>query len=108
MAAAKGDCFQLASIKSGRTLSLLGALIGAVVILGWALEEPRLYMWISEGSGSTPGAGVALLSLGLAMFLATLNAFRRPWRFLLAIPCAVALGLGAGTLVAHFLDADFG
>lgn len=88
------------------TVAALGALVllgGAISMLGWVLDIPRLADWDKTGIAMQPNAAIAAILSGLALCLRSAGYLRPVW--LLGFGVAA---LGAATLTEHLTGANFG
>ncbi|MDP3857478.1 MAG: ATP-binding protein [Stagnimonas sp.] len=91
-----------------RYLSLAVTVIGALVLLGYALRSPQLIRPHPTTGGMAANTAVAFLLLGLSLFLRPLDA-GTAWRQPISRLCAaLALAIGWVTLGEYALDVDLG
>ncbi len=73
--------------------------MGGIAVAGWATGQIYVATWLPGATPTKPSAAISMIALGLGAFLATFPTFRRWRRFLLPIPCCVAVAFGVANLV---------
>ncbi|MEO8213113.1 MAG: ATP-binding protein [Myxococcales bacterium] len=86
-------------------LAVYPILGGALTLLGWALDIPRLIDWGGLGISMKPNAAICALALGLALALNARGPSRRSGARMLAL---LATALGCLTLVEHVGTVNLG
>jgi PAS domain S-box-containing protein len=94
-------------IALGRTLGLVVAAIGVVVLIGWVLHVPVLTTLAPGSAAMKANTAVGLVLSGLALLLAAMTGvtWARPWRLVLG---GAVLALGAATLAEYAFDRSLG
>lgn len=63
------------------------------------MSATYLATWLPGATPTKPSAAISMVALGVGAFFATFPAFRRWARFILPIPCSVAVAFGVANLI---------
>src|SRR5215475_3837489 len=80
---------------------------GAIALLGWALNIPRLTDWNNSGISMFPNTAICAVLSAATLFLLNKKDSRLP-RLIARILASMVVVTGGLTLVEHVLGANFG
>lgn len=84
------------------------AVVGALTLLGYALNIRRLTDWMNDGITMFPNAAVCALLSGVALLLLTATSHRKPRYIVVRVIAAIVGVVGALTLLQHLAGVNFG